>query len=197
MRSLFSGPIRKSFRAIPTLETDRLILRKILPRDRDDMFEYSRDPETSRYLLWEPHSTRAFTAAHISYLQKEYQAAGFFDWALVLKENGKMIGTCGFTEIYERQKKAEIGYVLSPAFHRQGLGPEAVKKVMEYGFDTLGFLCLSARLMEENLASRKVLERLGFWEDTRKKEYFFKRGKRQRILTFTLTREEYEKRKTL
>ncbi len=159
------------------------------------MFEYSRDPETSKYLLWEPHTSRAFTRAHIRYLQKQYQNASFFDWALVDKESGKMIGTCGFTEIYERKKTAEVGYVLSPAFHRRGLAPEALSRVMEYGFCTLGLQRLSARFMEENLASQKVLARLGFREDTKRKETFYKRGTKQRILTYSITKEEYDKQK--
>jgi ribosomal-protein-alanine N-acetyltransferase len=195
MFGFFSGPIRKSFRAIPTLETPRLILRKILPRDEEDMYEYSRDPETSKYLLWEPHTSRSYTKGHISYLQYLYQNARFFDWALIEKKSGKMIGTCGFTEIYERKKTAEVGYVLSPLFHRQGIAPEALGRIMEYGFETLGLKKLSGRFMEDNLASQKVLLKMGYCEDTEKKEYFYKRGKKQRILTYSITKEEYEKRK--
>lgn len=184
-------PIRRSFRNIPMLETRRLILRKILPQDEDDMFEYSRDPETSKFLLWEPHTSRSYTRAHIRYLQDAYNRASFFDWALIEKESGKMIGTCGFTEIYEREKRAEVGYVIAPSFHRRGFAPEALEKVMEYGFLTLGLSKLSGRFMEENEASRKILERFGFQNDTTKNESIYKRGKKQKILTFSLTKEQY------
>ena len=190
-----SGPIRRSFRNIPRLETERLILRRILPEDEDDMYEYSSDKQTSKYLLWEPHTSRGFTRAHIRYLQKSYQQACFFDWALIEKESGKMIGTCGFTEIYEKKKCAEVGYVISPAYHRKGFAPEALTRVMEYGFLTLGLEKLSGRFMEDNLASRKVLQRLGFTDDTTKKESIVKRGKKQRILTYSLTKDEYMKKK--
>lgn len=188
-------PIRRSFRNIPTLETTRLTLRKILPRDEDDMYTYSRDPETSKYLLWEPHSSREYTRAHIRYLQDAYNRAGFFDWAVIEKESGRMIGTCGFTEIYEREKRAEVGYVIAPEFHRRGFAPEALQRIMEYGFLELGLVKLSGRFMEDNDASRKVLERFGFTDDTRKKESIIKRGKKQRIFTYSLTKEEYLKRK--
>lgn len=194
MKFLFSGPIRRSFRSIPTLETHRLILRKILPEDEDDMYEYSKDPETSKYLLWEPHNSRNFTRAHLKYLQTQYQKAAFFDWALVLKESGKMIGTCGFTEIYEKEKRAEIGYVIAPDYHRQGFAPEALRRVMEYGFETLGLVSLSGRLMEDNKASEKVLLRLGFQKEENRKESIYKRGKKQRIFTYTLIKEEYQSR---
>lgn len=189
----FSGPIRRSFRTIPVLETKRLILRKILPTDESDMYEYAKDPETSRFLLWEPHSSRSFTRAHLLYLQNQYQRAAFFDWALVEKESGKMIGTCGFTEIYEKEKRAEVGYVIAPAFHRKGFAPEALSKVMEYGFEALGLLQLDARFMEENLASEKVLLRSGFQPNPKGKETILKRGKKQRILTYSITKDEYFK----
>ncbi len=191
MFGLYLNPIRRSFRNIPTLETRRLTLRKILPQDEDDMYEYSRDPETSKYLLWEPHTSREFTRAHVRYLQNAYKNATFFDWGLIEKESGKMIGTCGFTEIYEREKRAEIGYVIAPKFHRQGFAPEALLCVIEYGFLTLGLNKLSGRFMEDNEASRKILERFGFTNDTTKKESIIKRGKKQRILTYSLTKQEY------
>lgn len=157
------------------------------------MYEYARDPETSRYLLWEPHTSRAYTAAHIRYLQEQYRKGCFFDWALVLKDTGKMIGTCGFTEIYEKKLSAEVGYVLSPRYHRQGLAPEALARVMKYGFETLGLKKLSGRFMEHNEASRKVLTRFGFAPDPKGKEYFYKRGQKEEILTYSLLFEDYEK----
>ena len=185
-----SGPIRRSFRTIPTLETERLILRKILPRDERDMYEYSRDPETSKYLLWEPHSGREYTAAHIRYLQEQYRKASFFAWAVIEKQSGKMIGTCGFTEIYEREKRAEVGYVISPQFHRRGYAPEALRCIVNYAFHSLGLVRLEGRFMEDNEASRKVLVRCGFQDATRGKESIVKRGKKQRIFTYAM---EYRK----
>ena len=187
-------PIRRSFRNIPVLETRRLTLRKILPEDEDDMYEYSRDPETSKFLLWEPHTSREYTRAHIHYLQNAYNRAAFFDWGLIEKGSGKMIGTCGFTEIYEREKRAEVGYVISPKYHRKGFAPEALARVIEYGFVTLGLEKLSGRFMEDNTASRKILERFGFTDDTTKNESTMKRGKKQKIFTYSLTKEAYLQR---
>ena len=60
-----------------------------------------------------------------------------------------------------------------------------------YGFETLGLIKLSGRFMEDNEASRKILERFGFTDDTTKSESIYKRGKKQRILTYSLTKEEY------
>lgn len=194
MFSFADTSIRKRFRRIPILETERLILRKIVLSDTSDMYEYSRDPETSKFLLWEPHPNLRYTRSHILYLQKAYAKGEFFDWGVVEKESGIFIGTCGFTEIYEKEKRAEIGYVLSPRFHRRGYAPEAVECILHYGFEELGLEKCSGRFMEENTASQKVLTRLGFQNDTTKHEDFFKRGKLQKILTYSLTKPEFEKK---
>lgn len=155
------------------------------------MYDYSRDPETSKYLLWEPHPNRRHTLSHVLALQKAYAAGTFFDWALILKENGRMIGTCGFTEIYEKEKRCEVGYVLSPRYHRMGLAPEALKEVLRFGFENLGLEKASGRFMADNAASRKVLVRLGFTDDTRSRETFCKRGKVQTILTFSIEKSRF------
>lgn len=193
MNFFHSGPIRQSFRTIPTLETDRLILRKILPSDAQDMYEYSRHPEVSRYLLWEAHPSLAHTQSHISYLQEQYAKGKFFDWAIIWKENGKMIGTCGYTQIYEKDLSAEIGYVLSAQYHRRGIAPEAIRRIMTYAFQTLGLESLTARVMESNEASLKVLSRLGFELIVGDKESFYKRGKKERILSYRFMKSQFEK----
>ncbi|MBQ3865617.1 MAG: GNAT family N-acetyltransferase [Clostridia bacterium] len=187
----FPGSIRRKLIRFPTLETERLILRKIGERDVKDMFEYARDPETSRYLLWEPHPDPAFTLAHIRRLQRQYKALTFFDWALVEKKSRKMIGTAGFTAIHDLTGSAEIGYVLSPAYQRQGLAPEAVRAVLTFGFDTLGLDSVTCRIMEDNVASRKVAGRLGFTPLGFEREPLIKRGQRQRVARYRLMAEQF------
>ena len=186
--------IRKSFRRIPELETERLYLRKLTLRYARDFYEYAKDPETSKYLLWSPHPSLRYTVQYVLFLQKQYARGRFFDWAVIDKESGKMIGTCGFTEIYEKENRCEVGYVFSPAFHRRHLAPEALERVLRYGFLELGLNKASARFMEDNIASRKVAERMGFWNDTEKTEYFAKNGKLQKIYTYSLLKSEFLKR---
>ena len=78
------------FTKIPTLETQRLLLRKILISDYQDMYDYSSRPETSRYLLWSPHVSPRYTRKYISYLQGQYRDENFYDFALIEKDNGKV-----------------------------------------------------------------------------------------------------------
>ncbi len=177
---------------LPVLETPRLILRPITQEDADDMYAYSRDPETSRYLLWEPHTSRDTTVSHIRQLLRQYKAHSFFDWAIVDKESGHMIGTVGFTRLSALQYVGELGYVLSPAFHRQRIAPEAAERVIAFGFQNLLLKSIVCRIMEDNVPSRKVAGRMGFRFTGFEKEIVIKRGVRQRVARYVLTREAHE-----
>ena len=90
-----------------------------------------------------------------------YRLGQFYDWALINKEDGKMIGTCGFVKFDLPHNCAEIGYVLNPDYHGQGLMPEAAKRILQFGFSVLGLHRIEARYMAANTPSRHVMEKLG------------------------------------
>ncbi len=152
---------RSRFSELPTLETERLILRRILRRDVDDMYEYSRLPLVTQYLLWEPHPNRRHTENYVEYLQTEYRMGKYHEFAVVLKSIDKMIGTCGFVSFDKENNAAEVGYVLNPAFHNCGYATEALHAVLAYGFDTLRLHRVTAKYMLENRRSRRVMEKCG------------------------------------
>lgn len=153
--------VRRIFSSLPKLETERLILRKLKRSDAEDMFEYSKNPEVTRYLLWSPHPSVGYTSRYLAYLQDRYAVGKFYDWALVDKKSGKMIGTCGFTCFHEDHNSAECGYVLNPDFWGQGIAPEALEAVADFGFMTLGLHRIECRYMVGNEKSRRVMEKVG------------------------------------
>ena len=71
-----------------------------------------------------------------------------------------LIGSCGFTW-NEARDTAEVGYELMSQFWRQGIMSEALTTVLQYGFECQKFLSVTAQVMLENIASRKLLE-IGF-----------------------------------
>ena len=164
-----------TFLDMRSLETPRLILRRITKKDASDMFEYSRNPEVSKYLTWSAHEDRAYTASYIKFLIKKYRSGEYFDWGIEIKDSGKFIGTCGFSVFDATNKKAELGYVLNPLFQGFGYAEEAVKAVIDYSFGTLELHRLEARVMEGNLSSEKLLKKCGFnFEGTGIHELFVK-----------------------
>ncbi|MBQ3528511.1 MAG: GNAT family N-acetyltransferase [Clostridia bacterium] len=154
-----NNTIKSIFRDPPVLYTDRLTLRRMLKSDYDDMFEYCQSRELTKYLTWEAHPDKGYTHKYLTYIQSKYRAGEFFDWAVIYE--GKMIGTCGFTNIWENHLKAEIGYVISPKYQNMGIATEAVNKVIEFGFETLGLHRIEAHYMVGNDASRRVMEKAG------------------------------------
>ncbi len=146
---------------MPNLETDRLILRKLMAKDAEDMYEYACLSEVTEYLTWFPHPDSSYTRDYLEYLGTRYRVGDFFDWAITLKENGKMIGTCGFTSFDFSNDSAEMGYVLNPRFRGQGIAPEALRAVMNFGFENLGLHRAEAKFIEGNTASLRVMEKVG------------------------------------
>jgi len=183
-----------TFSNIPRLTTERLVLRKLKVSDAEDMFEYSRLPEVTKYLTWRPHPNINYTEEYLRYISTRYATGDFYDWAVTLKENGKMIGTCGFTRFDLPNNSAEIGYVLNPEYHGKGYATEAASEVMRFGFDELGLHRIEAKHMIENKASHRVMEKLGMTEEgTFRDSYFIKREYRTVTVCAILESEYYNK----
>lgn len=151
----------KTFRKIPTIETPRLLLRCMKPCDCEDMYEYSCRADTTKYLTWSEHESKQFTHRYLEYLQKQYSHGEFYDWAVTLKENGKMIGTCGFTSFDLPNNSAEVGYVINPSYWGKGYASEALLRVLDFGFMKLNLHRMQARYMDGNNASRRVMDKCG------------------------------------
>jgi ribosomal-protein-alanine N-acetyltransferase len=140
--------ICRIFSRMPELQTERLILRKMCVGDAEDMYAYARRSEVTRYLLWSPLPDLFYTRDYLRYLATRYATGSFYDWAVILKKNNRMIGTCGFTTIDCSNDAAEIGYVLNPDYHGLGIAPEAVEAVLAFGFERLLLHRIEARYFE-------------------------------------------------
>ena len=183
--------IKKIFTKIPTLHTDRLILREMRRSDAKDMYEYSCNPKTSEFLLWDVHSSLDFTKEFIDYIISKYRYGEYNDWALVHKETGKMIGTAGFTKIDEENRVAEIGYVLNPDFWGKGLATEAAAEVIKFGFETMNMHRIEAKFMFGNDASLAVMRKLGMKFEGYQRDLLFVKGRYRTIGTASILKSEY------
>lgn len=183
--------ITRIFRDPPYLDTNRLVLRKMQKRDAADMYEYASQKCVTQYLLWEPHESESYTQRYLSYIQSRYRSGDFFDWAITLRDSGKMIGTCGFTRLVVEANSAEIGYVLNPAFWGYGIAPEAVTEVMRFGFSELRLHRIEARYMVGNERSRRVMEKLGMQFEGVSRDSMHVKGKYVSIGTCAILRNEF------
>lgn len=147
------------FKSIPQLETERLILRKICKSDLSDVYDYASCDEVTKYLLWYPHPDIRFTKRYLSIVDVKYKDGTFYDWGIIDKQTGRMIGTCGFTTLDSENNAGQIGYVLNRKFWGQGIASEAARAVITFGFEFLGLNRIEAKYIVENAASKRVLEK--------------------------------------
>lgn len=192
---IYEDPM-KIFYNLPTLQTERLIMRKMLPSDADDMFEYAKLEEVTKYLLWSPHITPSETRMYLFCLKREYSKGRHPEWALVEKKTSKMIGTCGFTTIDISNKVGELGYVLNPKFHRQGFAAEAAKKLLSVGFDYLNLERIEVKFMIENQASLSVAKKIGMTFEGVLRHKMLIKGSFRDIGYAAILRNEYYKENT-
>ncbi len=145
----------------PRIETERVILRHMKVSDARDMYDYARRPEVTRYLLWAPHDSLEYTRTYLKQVERCYRQGTFHDFGVILKENNRFIGTCGFARIDEANATAEAGYVLNPDFWGRGLATEALSAIITFGFEKRGFNRIESRYIVDNHASRRVMEKSG------------------------------------
>lgn len=145
-----------------TLETQRLILRNFKESDLDDFYEYASVEGVGEMAGW-PHHTDIEVTKHIlnEFITNDEV------YALVLKENQKVIGSLGIhkrtmDESYPGENHREIGYVLSKEYWGRGLVPEVVKVAIAYAFEELKVDALWCGHFDFNQRSARVIEKSGF-----------------------------------
>ncbi len=176
---------------LPSLETDRLILRKLTLEDATDVFEYAREPDVARYLTWEPHRSIDDSKGFLNFMIERYKDNQVSDWGIVLKENNKLIGTVGFIRWSPDNFRAEVGYALSKEYWGQGMMTEAVKEIMKFGFDKMELNRIEGRTWIENIGSQAVLKKAGMTFEGTMREQIFLKGKYVDHTLYSILKKEY------
>ena len=150
------------FDSFPTLTTDRLVLREIVPADAERLYALRRDPRVTRHLDRDNDADVSAVQSLILSIRQSFDQGDGVSWALSLKESPEIIGNLGFWRIDKKNHRAEIGYILDPAHWGKGLMSEAMAAVLPYGFKTIGFHSVEANTALENSASHRLLTKHGF-----------------------------------
>jgi ribosomal-protein-alanine N-acetyltransferase len=178
------------FSNFPTLETKRLILRKLRLEDAKDVFEYASDPEVSKYVTWEPHRSIEDSINLIKFTHERYEKREGIIWGIVYKENNKVIGTCDIS-LAIKHFRAEIAYAISRDYWGKGLMTEAVKEVIKFGFEKMNLNRIQAMCIPENIGSYRVMEKVGMKYEGLIREYMYIKGKFQDLKLYSILRIEY------
>ena len=153
------------------IETDRLLLRPILLSDAQSLYEIVSDKDVLNYLAGLPEYTGVEMAVdYISgKLEKKYQNKDFYDWAVVLKSENKMIGRISVYKQDDYRRMADLVWLLNANYRNKGYISEGVKAVINHLFE-IGFERIEAFADVENKASTKVMAKVGMqYEGTLRK----------------------------
>lgn len=145
-----------------TLPTSRLLLRPFREDDFAAVHAYACDPEVCRYMTWGPNTeeeTRAFLAGVIARAGDEPRLE--FDWAVTLREGGGLLGGCGLYRDRTATYRAMLGYCYHPDHWGHGYATEAAGAMVDFGFRELGLHRVYAYHAAPNVASGRVMEKLG------------------------------------
>ncbi len=141
------------------LKTERMILRKFTQDDFEAVHSYASVPENIIYMMWGPNTqdeTRAFI--HMAISKAEETPCMNYQYAAVLKDNGKLIGACNLALSGD---EAEIGWILHRDYWKQGYGPEMGRAMLKLGFEELHLHRIIAHCDAENYGSYRVMEKIG------------------------------------
>ncbi len=185
-----------SFAPAWPLETERLVLRPFEPDDLAALCEIHGDEANARYLY-----NDARTAELVAELLERKIAGASMraegDWlsaAAVLRATGEVVCDLALNWASEAHQQGEIGFVAHPAHHGRGYTTEAARPLLVFAFETLGLHRVVGRLEARNVASARVLEKLGMRREAHFVESEWVKGEWQSELVYAMLAREWTSR---
>lgn len=139
--------------------TNRLILRELIEDDAANMYQLNADPEVIRYTGDEPFESVAAARTFLANY-RDYKQNGMGRWAVIDKETQRVIGWCGLKR--HDDGMVDLGYRFLKSEWGKGYATESSRGCLKYGFETLQLPQIIARVDPANIASVRVIEKLGF-----------------------------------
>jgi ribosomal-protein-alanine N-acetyltransferase len=181
------------FRGTPQLETERLVLRKLKSQDEGDIFEYASDDEVTRFMTWDTHKSIEDARGFINFTLGRYERDEAGEWGIVLKETGKLVGAIGFPWCDIKNRRAEIGYVLSRNHWGQGIMPEAVTRVLKFAFEEIGLNRIECCHFLPNEKSGRVMQKAGMSFEGIARERVFAKNKYWDVKQYAILQSDWIK----
>ena len=176
------------------LTTERLILRRMDMNDARDIFEYGRDREVARHVLWDAYISIAEARAYVRCMQRKYRIGDPASWCIELKGSGRVIGTIGYMWYNRDHNSAEVGYSLARDQWNKGIMTEALEEVIRYSFEELQIHRIEAQHETDNPASGKVMLKCGMQHEGTLRGRLLNKGRYVDVDIYSILRDEYRRR---
>ena len=145
------------------IETARLILRPFARGDLDDLYSFHSRPDVARYLYWDARTRDAVRGALDRKVDERaiVDEGGRITLAVARRDDPRVIGEVMMRWLSREHRQGELGYVFHPEFGGHGYATEAAREMLRLGFDGLSLHRMVGRCDARNVASARVMERLG------------------------------------
>lgn len=176
----------------PTLTTQRLTLRPFEEHDAGPLFEFARNPNVTRFTLWDHHKTVAETLVFVrDYARLRYREGVPEPYAITLTPDPTPVGACGCFWASQPNQTMELGYWVAEPFWGRGIAAEASRAVMGLTFREFRPERIQARVIVGNLGSARVLEKLSFRYEGTLRASLLRRGKFEDVMMYSVVRPEW------
>ncbi|MEP6616564.1 MAG: GNAT family N-acetyltransferase [Ginsengibacter sp.] len=166
-----------SFSPFPEIQTERLLLRRMVIGDAQEVLNLRSNEEVMKYIDRKRAGNVEDALEWIRVIEDALDNNFGITWGMSLRDDpSRLIGSIGFWRIIKEHYRAEVGYMLHPEFWRQGIMKEALQTVIEFGFNQLHFHSIEAHINTGNHASACILTNTGFIQEAYFKEDFFFEG---------------------
>ena len=168
-------------------ETPRLIIREYTEEDKTQLAAILGSPITMQ------HWPFSFSEDHVNkWIQSKIEdnrGTGLGRWAVIWKENGKLIGDAGIFHTRVNDKmEYDLGYIIDHQYWKKGIGTEVAQACLKYGFEVKGLNRIIANMSHDHVGSWKVAEKIGLKKEL---EYINALNRNYRTFLYTLSKEEY------
>lgn len=182
-----------NFHPFKNLETERLLLRRVSQNDIPEILALRGNSETMKYIP-RPLVTNFDEAfAHYQMIEDKIESNEGINWAITLKGNEKLIGIIGHYRIQPENHRCEIGYMILPEYQGHGIVTEAIKVVLEFGFEDLKMHSIEAVIDPKNKASERVLQKNGFVKEAHILENEFYEGKFWDTVIYSILKRNFKR----
>ena len=176
----------------PVLETDRLMLRQFQPADKERLIEIANSREIAEGTFIPFPYNDEFAVDFIESQFRDYKNGNLVNYAVVLKDPDLLIGSMGLS-IDNKLNEGEIGFWIAVDFWGKGYCTEAARSVIEYGFSTRKLDRIFAFHFSGNIASGKVLTKIGMNQEGVIKNEYWHMGEQKDTVHYQILKTEYDK----
>jgi len=178
-------------KVFPKLHTERLNLIEITQSHLRDYYEIFKEEKVTKYYNIMPFGQIEDARKYIDWFQSRYKEGLGIRWGIQIKGDNRIIGTAGFNN-FQINHRSNIGYDLHCNYWKKGFVTEALSQIVDYGFNEIGVNRIEAEVMQGNVASERVLQKLGFCREGILRDWAYWNNKHYDMTMFSLLKKDYQ-----